>query len=94
MRMKINIQDSAAVALNKQIAKNTRLAGVRSRSDARVRLLLCAIVSREGLREHLPLPARPAAKSKRTLALAAHHSPGQVDPAKRVGPPGPEATAS
>eukprot|EP00965_Chrysotila_dentata_P147792 4878103-Pleurochrysis_carterae.AAC.1 len=34
---------------------------VRRRSDARVRLLLRAIMSREGLREPLPLPARPAA---------------------------------
>eukprot|EP00965_Chrysotila_dentata_P200103 6179800-Pleurochrysis_carterae.AAC.1 len=34
---------------------------VRSRSNARVRLLFRAIVSREISRKHLPLPARPAA---------------------------------
>eukprot|EP00965_Chrysotila_dentata_P074055 2446207-Pleurochrysis_carterae.AAC.3 len=36
----------------------------RSRSDARVRLSFCAIVSRKGLRERLPPPAKSAMQTR------------------------------
>eukprot|EP00965_Chrysotila_dentata_P256162 6212456-Pleurochrysis_carterae.AAC.3 len=69
----------------------------RSRKGVRVRLLLRALVSREGSRGRLPPPVedvcRKYNREANDLGLGGATSPGQVDPARRIGRPR-EHTAS